>query len=317
MVLRGDLGADKDGQMPNLRVNDVEDPLTTPPDLVYALVVVENPAQRLLRWRDVVSLRTEAHDRCLDLTDVETNAIAGHDLRGRKLVPDKEIVDHPLHFLAAQQDEIPPPLLEMQIAALLLLRICPNVVLFRPQRVAGVEIVKVRNQPGGVEDAVAKVAHEAVKPGAAQDAAKVAHRVLAVDAAPVGKRRTRDQNRSDDVWTHAGSDYRVPAGLAVAEHKGLAEGLGMQFVHLLNEDSVRTCHVLDPLPVHRGGGETGEIHWMTSLERFADLANRLEPSDARALAGAGINDDDRALALVDLRARWWDDPEQRVVDRPG
>src|SRR5262245_58610541 len=232
MVLRGDLGADKDGQMPNLRVNDVEDPLTTPPDLVYALVVVENPAQRLLRWRDVVSLRTEAHDRCLDLTDVETNAIAGHDLRGRKLVPDKEIVDHPLHFLAAQYDEIPPPFLEIQITAPLPLRICPDVVLLRPQRVGGVEIVEVRDQPGGIENAIAEITHQAVDPGPAQDTTKVAHRVLSVHAAPVGKWRARNNYRSDNVGTHACGDDRVPAGLAVAEHEWCSQGLGMELAHL-------------------------------------------------------------------------------------
>src|SRR5262249_44816879 len=148
----------------------------------------------------------------------------------------------------------------MQIAALLLLRIRPDVVLLRPQRVGGVEIVKIRDQPGGIEDAIAEIAHQPVKPAPAQYAAKIAHRVLAVDAAPVGEWRTRDHDRSDEIGAQASGDDRVPAGLAVAEHEGLAEGRGMEVANLLDEDSVRTCHVLDRLPVHWGSREASEIH---------------------------------------------------------
>ena len=43
MVLRGHLGADENGQMADLGINGVEDPLAALPDLIHALVIVENP----------------------------------------------------------------------------------------------------------------------------------------------------------------------------------------------------------------------------------------------------------------------------------
>src|SRR6516225_1044604 len=317
MVLGSDFSADEDRQMPYLRINDVEDPLAAPPDLVHALVIVENPVERLLRRRYVVALRAETDDRRLDLADIEADAVAGHDLGGRELVADKEIVDHPLQFLAAQQHEVAPPLLEMQVVAFLPLRVRPNVVLFLPQCVGGVQIVEIRDQPGGVEHAVAQIAHQAVEPASAEHAAEVAHRVLAVDAAPVAERRTREHNRPNDIRAHTGGHHQVPAGLAVAEYEGLAQGGGMEFVHLLDENRVRPRYVLDALSLHRIGHEADEIHRMTGLERIADLAHRLEATDSRALPGAGVDDNDGALAIVDLDARRRDDAEQRVVDRMG
>ena len=85
-----------------------------------------------MRRRDIVAVRAEADDRRLDLPDIEANAVAGNDLSGREFVADKEIVDHPLHLFAAQQDKIAPPLLELQVTVFLLLRVSPNVVLLGP-----------------------------------------------------------------------------------------------------------------------------------------------------------------------------------------
>ena len=39
MVLRGHLAADENRQMPDLRVNHVEDPLAVQPDFVHVLVI--------------------------------------------------------------------------------------------------------------------------------------------------------------------------------------------------------------------------------------------------------------------------------------
>ena len=91
----------ENGQMSGLRVDAVEDPLALLLDLFDALVVIEDPVQGLLRRRDVVAARAEADDRRLHLSDVEANPVAGDDLAGREFVADEEIVDHPLHLLAA------------------------------------------------------------------------------------------------------------------------------------------------------------------------------------------------------------------------
>src|SRR6185312_14731233 len=129
--------------MADFGVDGIKDPLATLADLVNALIIVENPVQSLLWRRNVVAMRAETDDRCLDFPNIEVNAVAGDDLAGREFVADKEIVVHPLLLFATQQDKIAPPLLKLQIAVLLLFRVSPNGVLLRPKRVGWVEVVKV------------------------------------------------------------------------------------------------------------------------------------------------------------------------------
>src|SRR5215471_2114547 len=89
MIFRGHRRADKNGQMAGLGVNRIEDPLSTFSYLINALVVVENPAQSLLRGRNVVPVRAEADYRSLDLPHIEANAVTGDDLAGGELVANK------------------------------------------------------------------------------------------------------------------------------------------------------------------------------------------------------------------------------------
>src|SRR6476620_7426437 len=202
----------------------------------------------------------------------------------------------------------------MQILAFLPFRVRPYVVLFRPERVGGVQVIEIRNQPGGIEDAIAQIARQAVEPAPTKYASEVPQGVLAMDAAPVGKRSTSKHDRPDQIRAHASGHHQVPAGLTIAEHEGLAQ-CWMEFVHLLDEDSKGVRHVLDTLSVRRVGLKTDKIDRMPRLERIADLADRLKAAYPRSLTGPGINDDDRTLAVVDFHSRRRDDSEQRVVNR--
>ena len=84
-----------------------------------------------------------------------------------------------------------------------------------------------------------------------------------------------------------------PAGLAIADHAGLAVGLGMQRDDLFEKDRLGARDVLDRLAGHRLGQEADEVAGMAGLERDADLAVGLEAADAGAVAGARIDDDER------------------------
>ena len=65
------------------------------------------------------------------------------------------------------------------------------------------------------------------------------------------------------------------------------------------------------------GEEADEIAGMTRLEGDADFAIGLEAGDARAVAGARINDHERPPLGIDLHARRRDDAHQSVVHRPA
>src|SRR5215471_7636366 len=89
----------------------------------------------------------------------------------------------------------------------------------------------------------------------------------------------------------------------------------MQLANPFYKYRVRTRDVLDSLPLYGVSREANEIHGVTGFERIADLTHRLEAADSRPLAGAGVDDHNWALAVIDLDAFRWKDPEQRVINR--
>ena len=112
-----------------------------------------------------------------------------------------------------------------------------------------------------------------------------------------------------------GHHHDRPAGLAIADDGRLAFGVGMQRDHPLEEGRLGVDDVLDRLPRHGLGQEADEIAGMPGLEGDADLALRLEPADARSMAGARIDDDERPLARIDLDAGRRRDAHEHVVHR--
>ena len=99
---------------------------------------------------------------------------------------------------------------------------------------AGFRTVEVQDQPGAVELPVAEVAGHCGEPAAAEQAAGIAHRVLAVHALPVRHRRARDQARPEQVGPQHGHHQRLIARLAVADGKRTRR-VGVELDHPLEE----------------------------------------------------------------------------------
>ena len=64
-----------------------------------SLVEIEDPAERLLRRRDVVALRAEHDDRRADVAQVDRGAVRGMNPAGGELVADEQLVDDELDLL--------------------------------------------------------------------------------------------------------------------------------------------------------------------------------------------------------------------------
>ena len=107
-----------------------------------------------------------------------------------------------------------------------------------------------------------------------------------------------------------------PAGLAIADHAGLAVGLRMQRDDLLEEDRLGARDVLERLARHGLGQEADEVAGMTGLEGDADLAVCLEAADAGAVPGARIDHDKGAPCRIDRHTLRRDDAHEGVIDRP-
>ena len=190
-----------------------------------------------------------------------------------------------------------------------------DVVGLFPIGIGRVEGFEIGDEVGAVEDAVAEVACERCQPGAAQQAADIAHRIAAAHAGPVAERRSGEQDGPDDVGFDGGHHHDLPAGLAVGDDDGFAFRLGMARRHLLDERRLGGAHVLDGLPRHRLRQETDEIAGMAGGKGDADLALLLHAADAGAVARPRIDHDERRLGGIDHRALGRDDVDQSIVDR--
>ena len=83
----------------------------------------------------------------------------------------------------------------------------------------------------------AEIAGQRGEPASAQQAARIAHRIFAAHARPVGKRRAGDDDRAEQFRPQGRQDHDRPAGLAVADHAGLAVGFRMQLDDFLDEQA--------------------------------------------------------------------------------
>ena len=156
----------------------------------------------------------------------------------------------------------------------------------------------------------------AVSQRAAEQAAGIAHRVLAAHAGPVFERRPGDDDRPEELGAERGEDHHRPARLAVADHAGLALGLRVAGDHRLEEDRLGAGDVENGLAGHRVGQEADEIGGVAGLHRDADLAVGLEAADARSMPRPRVDDHERPLLRVDRHALGRRDAREQVVHRP-
>ena len=107
-----DAAGNENAEMADALVDRVDDRLAVGADLVDVLVEIENPAERLLRRRDVVALRAEHHDGRADIAQVDRGAVRRLDSAGGELVADEQLIDDELDLLGVQIDVAAPPALE-------------------------------------------------------------------------------------------------------------------------------------------------------------------------------------------------------------
>src|SRR5579872_464931 len=141
-------------------VNGVDDRLPVIPDLIDVAVEVENPAQGLLRWRDVVALGAEHHDRRPNIAEIYGLTIRQFDPSSGEIVADEKLVDNELDLFGVQVDVTAPPSLEFKIAIGLGVDFGIDVVLLGPQRIRRIHVFEILYQPGAVELAGAEIAGE-------------------------------------------------------------------------------------------------------------------------------------------------------------
>ena len=112
-----------------------------------------------------------------------------------------------------------------------------------------------------------------------------------------------------------GRHHGLPAGLAIGDDDGLALGIGVAPGDLLDEGRLGVADVLDRLARHRLGRKADEVAGMAGADRHADFALGLHAPDARTVARARIDDDDRRFGRIHGGAVGRKDAHEFVVDR--
>src|SRR5262245_58136121 len=124
--------------MPHSFMDRIDDGLPVGADVIDATVEIKNPIERLLRRRDVVTLRAEHDDWRADIAQVDCRAVRRLDASGGKVVADKEFIDNELDLLGIQVDVTAPPLLETQISGRFRVDLRVEIVLLRPKGIGGI-----------------------------------------------------------------------------------------------------------------------------------------------------------------------------------
>jgi hypothetical protein len=123
---------------------------------------------------------------------------------------------------------------------------------------------------------------------------------------------------------HRGRHQHLPAGLAIADHGGLAWAVRVQLDDFFKERRFGAHDVFDRLARHRVGQKADEVARVSGAQGGADLAFALESADARTVPRARVEDDERAQApriahagdvACGLEVVGGDDAHEAVVDR--
>src|SRR5262245_54839835 len=112
-------GRDENAEMAHMRVGEIDDTLSGGLEGLCVLVDGRNPAQCLVWWCDVVTVRGEDDERIANTGQIGDATLVDLHLSLFKLVSDEEVVDDGDHFLATQPIEAIPPPLEVQESLLL------------------------------------------------------------------------------------------------------------------------------------------------------------------------------------------------------
>lgn len=305
---------DEDAEMPDALVHQSDDHLPVGLEILRRRIEVGNPVEGLLRRGDVVAERGEQDDRRADRPQIE--GLAGRPFcpAGGQPVADEEVVDDPADFLAVHQEIAAPPPLEVAVARRLGVDFREEIVGLAEVGIGRIERLEVVDQMGPVEPAAAEVARQKRHPAAAQQAARVAHRVLGIVAGPVGHGRAVHHDGSGAVGLQSAHQDGSPSALAIADDDRLAPGR-MTLAHDPQELRLRPGHVGERLS---GGGLRKEDHHvdgMAGAQRDADFRIRLEAADAWAVPRPRVDDHVGALVGVGREAWRRGDAHERVVRR--
>jgi len=188
-------GRDEDAKVADVGIGQVDDALPRFFESLCALVDGRDPAQRLVRRRDVVAVGGEDDERIANARQVSNAMRVDLDLSLLKPVADEQVLDDGDHLLAAQPIEAVPPPLEVEKPLLLGVDVREEIGVLIPNGRLRLQTLEVLCQPGAIEAIEPEVCEVVRQPNAAHEAGGNAHGINPWLAGPIGERRAIQYHR--------------------------------------------------------------------------------------------------------------------------
>ena len=93
---------------------------------------------------------------------------------------------------------------------------------------------------------------------------EIAQGIFAAHSCPIRQRRSREHNRTREVWICRGHHHDLPAGLAIPDDCRLTVGVWMAGDHCFDESCLGPANVFHGLAGHRLRHEADEIAGVTA-----------------------------------------------------
>src|SRR5262245_14045395 len=150
--------------MPDVRIGQVDNALPRPLEVPGMLVDRRNPAERLMRRRDVVTVGRKDDERIEDVAKIDAAVLVNPNLSLLQLVADKEILDNRHDLSAAEPVKPTPPSFELEKALTFRVNICEQIGILVPNSILRLEVFEILSEPGAIEAPVAEIAKETRHP---------------------------------------------------------------------------------------------------------------------------------------------------------
>src|SRR6516225_6151085 len=141
--------------MPHMGVREVHDALFSGLEVVSVPVNRWNPAERLMRWRNVVAIGGEDDDGIADAAQIDSAAVANANFTLLQLIADEEIFDDGNHLFSAKPIVTAPPAFKFEKALTFAIDVGKEIGVFFPYGLCGLQRLKILRKPSPVKPAIA------------------------------------------------------------------------------------------------------------------------------------------------------------------
>ena len=150
-----------------MRVYQVDDALFRLFEIFGVPIDNRDPAERLVRRRNVDAIGGKDDERILDAAQIGPTAVADTQESLLELVADEQVLDDGEDLLSAQEVEAVPPALEFEKPLALRVDVGEEIGVLLPDGLFRLKILEILRKPGAIKAAATKIRRQVGQPSTA------------------------------------------------------------------------------------------------------------------------------------------------------